>query len=226
MSNVQLLRDAAREFYVDLPYHNFQHVLDTEIDSLKYADICEKNGLSPNRSVLSASALLHDANYYIDSRQFYKTKEEYSMAIAGHILPFFDYSSEDIEQTQIAINGTEAGQNCPTLEAKILRRADIGNVGSSPREFLTKTCLIVHENILLNGLNAVSWSDVVNVTNQKISSYLVDDDFKFGDFEESSGGQLKFIADCLKNIRRLPHCRPEWLDNLGHAGLKNFIKFD
>ena len=221
---VDRLADTARELYDDsLPYHNFAHAVEVLNESMRLADLCTENGIYVNRRVLAAAALLHDANYYQDSANRFKTKEEYSQYIARNILPFFDYDIEEIELVEDCIKGTELGMSCTSIEAKIIRRADIGNVSRNREELLAKTLAFSLEEIQMKGLENIDWDSIVNKAKYVFGIYLEEDDLRLGDFEPTRNGKLCFIADCLDNIDSMARETRDTLIRIGKVTVENIF---
>lgn len=193
----------AQEHYINLPYHNFKHAQDVFDEAMHLADYCEANGVIVNRRVLTAAALLHDAGYHEDSSDRFDTKEKYSKFLAADICQKLGMSDEETEAVGVCIMGTEPGQDCPSIESKIIRRSDLANFAGPWRKFIKKSLDYAREEIQLKGIN-IAWSDICGRTTFVASLYLDEENLSLGDFDKrDKNGTLVFIAKSWKNIDRM-----------------------
>jgi len=193
----------AKAQYADLPYHNFEHAKDVLDESMVLADYCEANQVEVNRRVLVAAALFHDAGYYEDSSDNYETKEEYSAFLAMNICQKLGMTEDETEAVGLAIMGTEPAQDCPTIESKIIRRADLANFAGPWRKFIKRSLDFTREEIQLKGIH-IAWSDICDRTNYVAGLYFNDTNLCLGDFDKrDKHGTLVFIAKSWRNINRM-----------------------
>ncbi|MDB5164077.1 MAG: hypothetical protein JWS12_695 [Candidatus Saccharibacteria bacterium] len=115
----------AETLYGNLEYHGFAHPLHVFETAWQIADECEENGLSVNRKTLLAMVLFHDAGFQDWDESQFSSREAYAAFLTGSILPDFGYTDEEIIEVQAGIAATELGIKPASLEAKIMRRADL-----------------------------------------------------------------------------------------------------
>jgi len=197
------LTNIAQKQYIDLPFHNFKHAQDVFDESVRLADFCEENSVRVNRRVLAAAALLHDAGYHVDSGYGFETKERYSVYLAKEICTKLGMSEEEIEAVDVCIMGTEPGQDCPSIESKIIRRSDLANFAGPWRKFIKRSLDYTRDEIQLKGVH-IAWSDICERTKYVASLYLDEENLSLGDFDKrDKNGTLVFIAKSWKNINRM-----------------------
>lgn len=197
------LSELAREFYIDLPYHNFEHATHTLDVSLALTEYCEENELSVNRKVIIASALLHDANFHIPIEDHgFRSKEEYSAQIAAEVLPNLGYENDEIAHVQSSIRSTERNIECESLEAKIIRRADLDNLTGSLPELMQNSWKLWLEAWQLSGGSlSLKFDDWMCGIHTNLQAYF-DEDVSFGEFDEVNG-RSAFLAAALRNIEKI-----------------------
>src|SRR3989344_22572 len=86
--SIAKLKKIARRFYSEtLPYHNFEHVLETIKNARVIMENCKKDSIMPDEDVIYVSLLFHDAGYHENHEQKgYASKEDYAAAIAEKAL--------------------------------------------------------------------------------------------------------------------------------------------
>jgi hypothetical protein len=219
-------------WYADLPYHNFDHALDTLWKTMELADECETSGLAVDRGALIAGDLFHDAGFHLklddqdtnglvdegDTRGFEK-KEDFSASVLGmymfgqlqnHLQKHkgdttvapFEFSSGRLLRAQNAILATTAGSSVNGLEDKILRIADLANVGEDYELFVSNTNKLFKEVGIL-GSQCEFWEFAIKSANI-LSSYL-DTDLRLTGYDVIAGeaNVSPFQIRCAKNIRKL-----------------------
>lgn len=197
------LARCAEHTYADLPYHNFAHALHTWEVAENLADYCEANELSADRRIIMASALFHDAGFEVPLAEHgLHSKEEYSAYIAGQVLPDFSFSTEELVHVQDCIRSTERGIPCQSLEAKIIRRADLDNLtGNIPSLLQNSWKLWVEADQLSEGSLPLQFNDWICGIRSNLQAYF-DEDVSFGEFDKV-GGQSIFLAAALRNIEKI-----------------------
>ena len=217
------LYETAKGMYTELPYHNFDYHVETVLHECRvYADYCEQNGLSVNRRVLFAAGLLHDAGYHEDMSHRFSSKEQYSSYIADRVLPWYGYDPNEIDEVMAAVNGTQRGSICTTLEAKILRRADLRNVTSSVHGFLVSSFRVASELLITKNIRVV-WPEFCESTREVFQDYF-DEDLSFGDFDNERWLLEKTTA--VKNIACLARESYDSLRTIGEATLNKLFSND
>jgi len=111
--------DWAKERYqeLDLPQHNWEHVMRDLYRSLLIAD--SEPGV--DYSILVPAVLLHDVGYQDANHRQHHTE---SAKIAQNLLPGLGYSKDEIGKISAAISSHGGDSEPESLEAKILFDAD------------------------------------------------------------------------------------------------------
>jgi hypothetical protein len=185
----------AENQYGELPYHNFEHALETLWGTMELTDLCEQNGVEVNRKTLIGAALFHDAGYDRDAPD-YGSKEAYSAALFELFAPSYGYAAEEIAIGKQAILATKVSAKPESIEDKILVRADLKNLGEDyTSSVLRKTNLLKEESKILKGndFNPMQFAaDSICV----VATYL-GNDLSLGEFEEN------WTKRAALNIKRL-----------------------
>jgi len=199
----ELVWSDVQEWYIDLPYHNFDHALETLWESMRLADLCEANGVPVNRKALVVGALFHDAGYFRDhEEQGFDTKEDYSAFLIAAFANRYEMDSDDLFTAQNAIVATTRGSKVYSVEDKILRRADLINIsGRYTEDFLLKTRLFHKETEQLTGKSISVWDFATEAI--KILSDYLDDDLSLGDFDNNSERMSVFQFQAVQNLKCL-----------------------
>ncbi|MEX2517630.1 MAG: HD domain-containing protein [Gammaproteobacteria bacterium] len=163
LSTDQALEQAAADLYdARMPYHNFTHVQTVLRESLALIERAESVGLQPNKRVIRAAILLHDAHYHEPHRTAgYASKELYSAALARGLLPAHGYKRAEVDAVSDAIASTQCGVKCQSLEAKIVKGADLAGLAYEYPVFLQNACALWQEEEWLLGqlVPWISWRD-------------------------------------------------------------------
>ncbi len=199
----QQLYDAVEEYaergYVDLPYHNWQHALQTQLVGRSLFETCQAHDVELNPFVIDAASLLHDYNYHLPLSPggTYRSKEIRSSRAAGKILRSFDIEPATIRQVQSAIRSTELGIPCRSIEARVLRQADLSNVTGSYGSFLLNTYRLFREAQQLNNKPPVLPRFIIGSV--AVLSQYAHEDVSLGPFDQDPN----FMEAMFKNIDRL-----------------------
>lgn len=152
------LEQAAAQLYDSrLPYHNFSHALETLASARELVERCRDADMDIDAAIVYPAALFHDAGYQEDHRQYgHDSKEAYSSALAVRVLHHYGYASADIHAVSSAILSTECGVECESIEARLVRAADLSGLGASYRLFIQNALRLWREEVILSG-REVSW---------------------------------------------------------------------
>lgn len=191
--------EAVSDYYSDWAYHNLDHAANTMIKALDFADECEANGVYVNRFVLVASALYHDANYHepLDTNT-YETKEECSAAIATHDLTILGVDAATVEHVADCIRSTARGVSCKTIEAKILRKADLANLAGPFGEMIINSYNLFQEICAESGMSK-GFLEFLGTVRLNIQEYL-DEDISLGDFDRLDTGRSLWLSSTERNL--------------------------
>lgn len=198
------LLEVARAYYTDLPYHNFGHALYVVENGRQLVRYCEDNGLEPNEKVVFAAGLLHDAGFDVPvSDHGLRSKEEFSAQTAEMILGNHGYTDSEIEHVAACIRSTERGVMCESIEAKILRRADLSNLTGDLEILFEHSRDLWQESWVLEPEKTpITFDQFMKGVHQGLQPYL-QEDVSFGDFDRDEQGVSSFIKATLVNIEKI-----------------------
>ncbi|MDD5191884.1 MAG: HD domain-containing protein [Candidatus Nanoarchaeia archaeon] len=117
------VKEVAKRTMPNLPYHNFEHVMDVYSVAKKYGPLNNLN--EEDQFLLESAVLLHDIIYV----PFAQDNEEKSMEFARTYLSGLDYSKEQINKIKGMILATKLPQRPLNLLEKIICDADLDNFG-------------------------------------------------------------------------------------------------
>lgn len=197
------LEQAAAVLYDSrLPYHNFGHVLDTLLVSRELVERCREADLDVEPAVVYPAVLFHDAGYQHNHRDHgHESKESYSAALAGRVLHHYGYSGADIRAIQAAIASTQCGVPCESIEARIVRAADLSGLASIYRLFLQNAMRLWREDSILTG-HDVRWEDWRDQAVAVLEQFLADD-LGFSPACYAPDGQAWLNKHGRENLERL-----------------------
>lgn len=172
----------SRNYYTNLPYHNYSHVESTITSFDHLCDILSGKGVFIPRNIGKAALYMHDANYHENYRNLgfdFDSKEEYSSYLARNMLHTLDVDSNDIDQIIEAIQATDVSVKPDGNTQKAVRYADLGNVyGQSYPEFLRNFLLLQKEAVLLRQPIADNLQEQAKRTALFLESFVVDMTFE------------------------------------------------
>lgn len=179
-------KQAAKEYYGELPFHNFSHAERVEQRAYELTKLLELDGLTTKWIILGAR--MHDAGYHHPLPIYFTTKEDYSIHLMEQVVneilaPSYPNIVKQIKV--IAADGIEWTKldctNFSTEARRVLRAADIPNLGDPDETlFFTNSAKIYRE---------------INILHAKELPFPVDT------FQE---GQIPLLTTLLKNTQ-------EWL---------------
>lgn len=197
-------------------YHRFEHAQETRDIARELGRLCVKNGKEVDFYVLEWAALGHDYEYLeydavlSDVRAQYPSREKYAAAMVAGMMANHQAPQEKIQMVKEAIWSTEVDVPCTSLEAKIIRRADLDNVGSeNPIPFFFNTLKLYREWRLLNHkdphFTKINVPEFINyaINSAKVLSRYNAEDVSFGDFDLDETGQNIFCKRAARNIQML-----------------------
>ncbi|HET7320158.1 MAG TPA: hypothetical protein VFI84_01060 [Candidatus Saccharimonadales bacterium] len=220
-----------REGYSDrLYYHIYDHAIDTRTKARELGKWCAYNGQIIDFYVLDWAALGHDYGYLEydmlpeDVRNRYPTREKYAAAMTGGIMASFGAPQTAIRQVKEAIWSTEVGVGCTSKEGRILRQADLANVGGKNRaDFFINTIKLYREYRLLGGENPNLFfaREFINycIKSNRVLSIYNTEDVSLGDFDKDLDGHSTFCKNASENIRMLLPDRIQKLAELAGSKL-------
>ena len=125
----------------ELPYHNCEHhLLTMRRDAFTLVDRCRKYGLNPDILVVRAAAMGHDAMTGTDPALHGASSPERLAALcSARLLRKLGAPAVFCQAVHDAIEDTEADAVARTLEARIIRAADLFSASRRYDEFLDNT---------------------------------------------------------------------------------------
>ncbi len=199
--NRELEKEAAALYSKTLPYHNFGHALQTIAAGEKLVGEYAASGLEMNWEVIYYSLLFHDAGFHEDHRRKgFQSKEEYSAKLAEDVLTKSGVEKALIEKVKQTILCTERDAVCRNNEEKVVRTADLSNIGSDYNHFRHDTEQLKKEHELITGA-PVPWEEWLEEVSKTIEYYLSQD------FRLSRSGKVdsnhSFQENARNNLSRL-----------------------
>lgn len=170
----------AERYYTDLPYHNFEHAKGVAERASVLADRALDEGVLVNKDVVYYAALFHDAGYHEDHKALgFETKEDYSIDIAQRELSDLSIDPQIIEEVVACIEATKKDSSAETDEAKLVRLADIYNIGENDDEagyevFLANSVKLRAEAEQMSGVT-MTWDEFKEKQIPIIEAYLAQD---------------------------------------------------
>lgn len=191
----------------NLPYHGYDHPLQTYHKAFELVQLCMANGVMVDVYVITAATLHHDDGYWkrVGIDHDFKSKEKYSAYLANETMLQLGMDPARVEHTKSVIESTEAGVPCKSLEAKIVRRADLDNVADVRMNFLRSTLKLYAESALLSGQAMPTKPDRADLAtfilaSHKILSEYIAEDLSLGEFDKGADGRCPFNVAAAKNL--------------------------
>jgi hypothetical protein len=184
----------------NLPYHNFEHTLDTLWAAMELVDRLEADGFAVNRRVLVGAALFHDSGYHRSHGKNPKpgAKEAYSAKIFAKHASRFGYDPAEIKLGKRVIKDTGHLRKPKKPESKVLVRADLNKIGGDYETDLLENTNRLYEESKLLGSQA-SFKKYVRVSVRILTRYL-SRDLSLGPTDTSLA---EWQAHALDNVRHL-----------------------
>jgi hypothetical protein len=206
-AEVQLFAFMAQPFQEPgWPYHNWEeHVMETYAAAMRYCDECEAHGTVVDRLAVAFIVLGHDLGYglYKNNEEVKKdtgfdSKEALSAHITEKLLLTMGKEQGFIEKVKVGIMGTKLGEDCPTVEAKIARLADVSNTYGPFPWFFLKFLKIAREGNAQNG-PAGSITNTIEQSCKIVEAFVTTADLRLGPWHDIQ----KIISDVRNNTKQL-----------------------
>lgn len=153
----QLVNRAESHYPNVLPYHNWEHAQDVMSATASLAIRSHNPEIINNKELLVIAAAWHDADYYLDAKPEFKTKEERSAALVMHQLP--ELSAEQLSIISSAIIDTTVEITPKTsIIGDALHIADLGYFAADEAKFMDRLQKMREE------WGGPAWVDVVKRT--------------------------------------------------------------
>lgn len=196
-------------------FHRYGHALTTRNEVRELGKWCAYEDAARNPDdpegvnfyVLEWAALGHDYGYYewtflSDSEKArYPSREKYAAARTRGFMEELDAPEAVITEVEAAILSTELAVACTSREGRVLRQADLKNVGNRTtmknlKGFLLNTVNLYREDRLLKGKSAKlfiphEFISYCLVSHKILSTYNAED-VSLGDFDRTADGSSLF----------------------------------
>lgn len=193
-------RERARQYYTDLPYHNFSHAETVLEHAEALLDRCERFDVPVNKDVVRAAVLFHDAGYHHDPETYEEpSKEQHSASIAREELKDMDIGPDTRERVAACIISTHREAPFETTEEKVVRAADLAGLASDYETFKENSMTLreEHERLHDEELTDTEWISMMRST---IEQYLTQD-IRLTP-EHSEDGVSRFHTAARENLER------------------------
>lgn len=138
-----------QDFYLSdavLPYHGLSHPAVVERNALKLVERAQAHGIAVDVEALQVATYLHDALSHLNSKLLgFETPEELAGTIAYNRLVTQGKDSEFATKVKNIILSTDPRFIPSTPEEKIMRAADLGNLGQDFMNFAEATLQLYRE---------------------------------------------------------------------------------
>jgi predicted metal-dependent HD superfamily phosphohydrolase len=196
------LTERASRQYGKLPYHNWQHALGAMRRGMEIAKQCIKEGIPVNLNVVKWALLFHDAGYHENHIQKgFKTKEDYSIFIAQREMKRMGFSPRLIHEVSRAIASTHRDAPFNTVEAKVVRAADLAGLAAPYEVFIRNTRNLKREYEMMHR-KKVPWEEWKKQARIIIEFYLKQDIHLTTKYENSRGESI-FHQRTRENVRKM-----------------------
>lgn len=204
----------------NLRYHNWdEHIATSFQAAMDLCDTCEEHGVPVDRLVVGIAILGHDAGYshYKSDKELkrhtgFDSREAYSTHITESILSSMGYDGEFIEEVSRSIMATKLNAPCDTTEQKIVRRADLHNIGGPFTGMFVNFLRLYKEGMELSGkpadpVAAIEQSGIV------LERYMHGADLSLGEWDRDANGVCRFVNRALSNILQLKKTGEDFVAN-------------
>ncbi|MCB1746218.1 MAG: hypothetical protein H6977_12170 [Gammaproteobacteria bacterium] len=197
------LEARARALYDErLPYHNFDHILDTLASAEVILERCAAEHIRIDATVVYYALLFHDAGYQEDHLALgHASKEAYSAALAADVLEEFGVASNQVRKTVAAILATERDGSFVSAEQKAVRAADLSGMAAEWPVFLRHSLNLKREYELLHDCE-LSWAAWQQNSEQVLSFYLTQE-IRLTSYFHNERRESAFHTAVRDNLRRL-----------------------
>ena len=190
----------AKELYADLPYHNFEHALETMNYGYDLIERCKNYNISVDEQVVGYALLFHDAGYHKDQEaKGFETKEAYATSLAEGAMNSLGIDESLIKKTNKSIMATFYKNDPESVEEKIVRAADLRGLMGSYENFKKNSLKLKKEKEFLTGKEQSQKAWVGEV--KKIISHYLSQDIKLTP-EHDQDGMSEFHTNAENNLKK------------------------
>lgn len=200
--NAPLEAEARALYSPTLPYHNFDHILDTLEAAEQVIQRCREEHIRIDAEVVYCALLFHDAGYQDNHvARGFATKERYSAALAEPILRRHGMSAVQIDKTVAAILATERDAVCVSAEQKAVRASDLSGLAAEYPRFLRSSMCLKREHEVLTG-RSLSWAEWQTSSAEVLGHYLTQE-IRLTSYFHDGRGESLFHKAVRANLARL-----------------------
>lgn len=198
---IPIERLAQERYNPDLPYHNFDHTLESIKEGQKIVARCKKEGIEINENVVYYALLFHDAGYHEDHIvKGFDSKEEYSSHLAGVDLEKMKVNKEIIKKVQRSIISTRQEESFKTNEEKAVRAADLAGLAGDYDEFLENNKKLREEQLILTGVRPglMKWKEET----KKVIKFYLAQNINLTSQDVDKDGRSIFRKQVRRNLKK------------------------
>ncbi|MGE0387824.1 MAG: hypothetical protein AB7Q97_24115 [Gammaproteobacteria bacterium] len=199
----EAMEQAARPLYrADLPYHNFDHALETIRNGREIIERCRAEGIRIDEQVVYYGLLFHDAGYHEDHlARGFPTKEALSAHLAATALAARGVPQRTIGKVERAILATYLYGTFKTPEEKAVRAADLAGLAYDFPRFRNNSENLRLEHNLLTGKH-LSWVEWVPKVIEVLRFYL-SQEIRLTSYFSDTNGESVFHQRARSNVERI-----------------------
>ena len=155
-----------------LPYHNYNHALDTLAAAENIILRCMSEGIRVDPQVIYYALLFHDAGYHENHVALgHESKEAYSAQLAEDHLNNAGVRPAIVRKVSAGIMSTHRYGSFVTADQKAIRAADLSGLAAPFEIFRKNTVALKDEYELLSG-KTVEWTTWLTQITATIGFYL------------------------------------------------------
>jgi predicted metal-dependent HD superfamily phosphohydrolase len=200
--NLDLESEVETLYSADLPYHNFQHAIDTILAAEHITGRCREEGIRVDHQVVYYALLFHDAGFQDNHLTLgFDTKEAYSADLATGRLERLGVPWRTIDKVVAAILSTHKDAKFVTVEQKAVRAADLSGLAADYEIFRRNSANLKAEYEMFNS-KTLSWHEWVDHVSQTIRFYL-SQEIRLTSYFVNDAGESAFHQAVRENLERL-----------------------
>jgi len=192
--------EAAKKYYDPrLPYHNWDHVMQTVAASREIIQNCLAEGIKVRPYFVYHCDAFHDADYIKDHLSLgFSSKEALSVSIAEYEFRKFNFVESYIAEVKQGIMSTNQTAPFDTIEQKVIRASDLASMAGDYETFKRNNLLLKLETEMLTG-NTFTLDEWKERTKNTINFYLSQNIHLTKKYSDKDGNSV-FHTNTRKNL--------------------------